>query len=27
MCLQQTMWIGEKTKEIDGSLFKLWYIS
>jgi len=25
--VQETTWVGEKTKELDNSLFKLWYIS
>ena len=25
MCQQKTMWVGEKTKELDSSRFKHWY--
>ncbi|PKA59552.1 hypothetical protein AXF42_Ash018019 [Apostasia shenzhenica] len=27
LCLQETKWVGEKAKEIDGLGFKLWYSS
>ena len=24
-CLQETKWVGEKAKEVEGTRFKLWY--